>query len=1745
MKDEGNEELYKEFEAEVRRKGEAFPKQLSGDRKKFFDEIDTSGKYVSNTFKWGFTSRYAVDLFEGLNSGKYRKPSEFIRKELDWLFPGYIHSRFREALCHTVDHYIDWPYSQSYYRRPFRTKIYDMKRMLHIISDFHEQLTIDADIVDILELKLPEREQAYFLHYNGSWRLSGISPELIAYELDHGNTRLEAVLTDIINGDSEVTFHRNIIQGIVKSNNRNMHEQLGKLLLAARLQEGLRQAICESMDMGTISAFRYLLRVIEEQNLIRFSSVKRAVGTWLGLVAEDSGDLERISDKSLRDIDYVLEDSAHIEEYLATEDSMKIYIALWAIGVNDVQDAMSRVVDVANSGTHHQILTTGYFCANIDNREFAHSLAKNVIKSQISEYDILAVYMPYFMQGWNYYITRREEDRRELTLERYFDDKQEAEKYYGLLRNLYGEMPKKSLDFSPCIFPWYSASLTKSGLISRMCVIARMLRDNEKLDECCPWIKDCDTSERGLCAAFALEQPETKLQRAVVTELLGNKESWTRDRAKAIVQRTTLEEENYRQMEDMLKYKAADMRETLISLLYRQGDEQLLQTIQRLLGETKEEKRTAGLDLVMQVMKDEKKKSLQDACREAVKALEDLTAKEQILADNILGREAEESAMAEKPAALYQAKDAYVPVIQRTEFTDKSIQVFLDYFPESQMGAELKGKKHPSGVLEGIRQMAGRSGAKTDVTASVKEDCVSLHKLFEQHELDEYKSYGGEMYTLSGGFLRNPEFINENTRETPCLSLWKEWYEGSMNDPKRLFRMYILLSASTDQNSFQDKMKPYIRYIFGEGYEAPVDYKYKYQLARIVERLLRDYMSDEEYTYLAAALAYWYVTVLPQEQVLLPFKDEEVHFITHSQLNMLFCYVACNRVGEFFDFMFPLVIAVSNKTFARAAKRSAAQRYWSSANDGQERFRLRSTTYAYGSQFHRPDVKVYMNAAYREIISKEAMYEYLFREENLRDALSVLSILASCIREQGRSVAGRKRFGSWRLQRRKTIFQEMLSRNYNDDGEVTPEEEVLLQFVDQVYEAVITVVLDTELRRGDSETEYSGKMNSIERIYGMEYFITILKALGEDKLERSTYYTSGSKKGCLSHLLSVCIPMPEDSVEKLSDMLKGTGITEKRLIEAALYSPEWMKMIGEYLQWEGFQSACYYFMAHMNESFDDVRKAMIAKYTPLSEDELKAGAFDIQWFHSAYETLGAKRFNLVYDAAKYISDGAKHARARKYADAVLGKLKKEEVEQKISDKRNKDLVMAYALIPLENEDDIFERYLFLQGFLKESRRFGAQRIASEKLAVEIAMENLAANAGYSDVTRLTLRMETKMMEEVRDLFEDTVIEDISVRLQVEGDGKTEICCTKGGKTLKSIPAKYKKNEHILRLTETKKKLTEQFRRTRIMFEQAMEDETVFTAGEIMGLYENPVVYPIVSNLLFKCGNQIGFLNQNQLTDYAGTAVPCPADAEVTVAHPFHIYRDGHWPEYQRFLCEKQITQSFKQVFRELYVKTEEEQEMEYSRRYSGHQIQPKKTVACLKTRRWVADVEDGLQKVYYKENIIARIYALADWFSPGDVEAPTLEWVEFSDRNTGKRIRIGDIPDVIFSEVMRDVDLAVSVAHAGGVDPETSHSTIEMRAALLTYTLPLFKLTNVILSGNHAVVTGTYGTYTVHLGSGVIHKQGGTMINVLPVHSQHRGKLFLPFADDDPKTAEIMTKILLFAEDKKIKDPTILEQIKR
>lgn len=486
----------------------------------------------------------------------------------------------------------------------------------------------------------------------------------------------------------------------------------------------------------------------------------------------------------------------------------------------------------------------------------------------------------------------------------------------------------------------------------------------------------------------------------------------------------------------------------------------------------------------------------------------------------------------------------------------------------------------------------------------------------------------------------------------------------------------------------------------------------------------------------------------------------------------------------------------------------------------------------------------------------------------------------------------------------------------------------------------------------------------------------------------------------------------------------------------------------------------------------------------------------------------------------------------------------------VTGKRNKDHLLSYSLIPLgkDREQDVRERYELIQRFLAESKTFGAQRRASEGLAARIALGNLARTAGYADVTRLMWDIEARKLDELGSYFEAHMLdEDTSVRLAIDDQGQSELEVISKGKQLKSVPTRFKKHEYIEALKETRSELTGQYRRARVELERSMEAGSSFTLQEISSLSRNPVLAPLLRTLVLRSGTALGYFKPEAgtLAAPSGEEAVIAPDAELYIAHPLDLYTSGQWSEYQRDLFDRQLRQPFKQVFRELYLPNADElASATVSQRYAGHQVQPRKTVALLRERQWTVSYEEGLQKVYYGANLIVRLYAMADWFSPADTEAPALESVEFIDRKTYKNVPLAQVPPLIFSEVMRDVDLVVSVAHVGGVDPEASLTTVEMRRVIVNESLRLLKIENVRLEGNYARIDGKLGEYAVHLGSGQVYKQASGALHIIPVHSQHRGRLFLPFLDEDPRTAEILSKVVLLAEDTKIKDPSILSQLR-
>lgn len=133
----------------------------------------------------------------------------------------------------------------------------------------------------------------------------------------------------------------------------------------------------------------------------------------------------------------------------------------------------------------------------------------------------------------------------------------------------------------------------------------------------------------------------------------------------------------------------------------------------------------------------------------------------------------------------------------------------------------------------------------------------------------------------------------------------------------------------------------------------------------------------------------------------------------------------------------------------------------------------------------------------------------------------------------------------------------------------------------------------------------------------------------------------------------------------------------------------------------------------------------------------------------------------------------------------------------------------------------------------------------------------------------------------------------------------------------------------------------------------------------------------------------------------------------------------------------------------------------------------------------------------------------------------------------------------MFSETLRDADLIVSVAFTGETGTHAgSAEVIQRRAELVQALVGSLGLANVRCEGHHAHITGSRARYRLHLGSGVIHIEPGNYLCIVPA-GKPADDLYLPFADSDARTSEIISKLFLLLDDGAIDDPSILEQIRR
>ncbi|EGT4232252.1 TPA: DUF4132 domain-containing protein [Clostridioides difficile] len=1679
--------------------------------------VEKNPKIIEN-FKNNFTkssSKQYYDLAKSLwdcienSSYYYREPEDkFLNmikkyynchyyeiKNMDELLSGPLKNALEliftseqvEELCQLIKRKMDYTYSGGYYRKGYRSnKLVDYFRgIIRFISNYVDLIYYDFSVIDYLTL--PNK----VLYYDS------IMSDKIALEIDKGNQKVTSALEEVIFGENQTALlTRQMIIGIMKSHSDKCYEMLSKLLLAAKQQEGLRQQIVESLDEGTISASIYMLKTILDNNLERFSSVIRALDTWTGLGFSDQkpGIIRKcleLSYKSLTDEKFRIES-------INSNDNLEIYFALWATATYNIYDSYSLIENLLSCQEKYKKLVALYFLSHTESTYFKHSIASKNIKGD--DLEILAwVITNFYVEGsvGYYYSWQNRETNFDLSntpIDKDFDARKEQ---FESLKHTLEILNSKTKSFSGSVFPWTWIEISSHEILKCMMTLTAYDMNAQFIDVL---MENCHLMSSDLRASLIVNfvnEPKTDRQREFLLECLSDKSVSNRETVLSLLRKLELTDVELDKITNLLSLKTSSIRQTVIKILLEQDDSNLENIASSLIKSSNSQKCLGGLEIV-NLLKDNSDR--QELYNKLILLIEDIdkskknTSQVQILIDNLLGK-AKNDYCKENGFGIYNPENK-VQIPEQFDFKDDS-------------NSSSKLNKIISNISLSTSEDSVSVATKKEAKKILDTDINKIIKVYEKFDelITENADYEYEVERWSGNvdkvllgystYNLTPikyKVSNDTLDNYPLAELWRETSKKLDLDYKLILDI-LFYSISTC--GYNETEKSWFSSIYSNVLDSKKQNKIytkleKFKFNGLTRKLLRVLLNEfdhkEIFNY-CLEIYYKLRNLLTIEQC----KKQRVEFTKNYYRQNEYC----------------------------PALNAPILNYWLDK----------------AHSFIYDDIS--FTKFFYTTFSNYQLLEYKFPFYTSINVFARAHELGLMTEEQ----VNREMISGYNAS---NIIRTLTNPRWAGD---TLEKYPWLK---DNLKTVTNRIIEIESRRGDMPTEVSHLANNIQYFEGINYFVNILVALGKETFQRGYSYGSNySKKDVLSSLLKNCYPTKEDDSKKLKSLLKNTDITELRLIESAMYAPQWVNIIEKYLNWKGLKSTIWYFHAHINEGFSAQKESEVSLFSPISPRSFIDGAFDVDWFLDSYKTIGEERFNILYKSAKYITSGGNsHRRAQLYADATLGKLDKDMLMKEIETNRNQDKLRSFSLLPMKKGDlkEATFRYEFIQKFAKESKQFGAQRRESESKACTIALENLARSAGFGDVNRMMWALETEKLNEVAHLFKPKDIDGTSIWIDVDENGKASTKVQKGNKSLKSIPKAIAKHPYVLELKSVQKDLKSQYSRAKQSLEQAMKNEIVFTVKEIANIYKNPVICPLIKNLVWVCDDNIGYVYNDKskffICNIEGETYKLTAKNKLKLAHPVHLFESGKWSEFQHDLFSKQLVQPFKQVFREYYrINSDEISEKTISRRYAGHQIQPKKTVALLRNQLWTVDYEEGLQKVFYKENIVAKMFALADWFSPADIEPPTIETVEFFDRKTYKSLELASIPPILFSEVMRDIDLVVSVAHAGGVDPETSHSTVEMRIAIAKELLLLLKINNINFEGSHALITGNLGEYSVHMGSGIVHKKGMGALNILPVHSQSRGKIFLPFADEDPKTAEIMSKILLLAEDNKIKDPSILSNL--
>ena len=329
----------------------------------------------------------------------------------------------------------------------------------------------------------------------------------------------------------------------------------------------------------------------------------------------------------------------------------------------------------------------------------------------------------------------------------------------------------------------------------------------------------------------------------------------------------------------------------------------------------------------------------------------------------------------------------------------------------------------------------------------------------------------------------------------------------------------------------------------------------------------------------------------------------------------------------------------------------------------------------------------------------------------------------------------------------------------------------------------------------------------------------------------------------------------------------------------------------------------------------------------------------------------------------------------------------------------------------------------------------------------------------------------------------------------------------------------------------------------------------------------------------------GIWIDSTVRDAYGKEINFAATKNVRLWHP--LSRDkAEVQAWRERIFARGVRQPFRQAFRETYELTNAERQTRmYSNRFAGMLMRQHQFASLCRARGWNYRLMgigfDGgntpqkdvpfwnIRAVFYVELPPDRDPSLRD-SAMNEQSGSGINVFVGSDQvrfyRDGREIELEEVPAVVYSEVMRDVDLFTSVCAVGedetwsdqgdrGVgifiyssDSPESFAAIELRREILSRILPITVIADrCTLEAMALIVKGQLGTYRIELAAGAAIIESESIRRVLNI--QQRLLAAVPLNVDtfpvelDYRTETILRKAHILADDWKIDSPELVKQL--